>query len=238
MNEPTPDYKEENLHARLVSAIKTRIIQWDYPPGYRLLEQDVCREYEVSRSPAREALRTLEADGFLEKMPRKGYLIRQPSPRQARDMYEVRLALELFVIEHLAERGIDETRFAELAAPWRANGDHGQYSDEEFAELDRSFHESFATILGNEALIGHLGAIDERLHVFRIIEFANEETRQITCRQHLEILESVARRDVAGARAALRRNIETAIQHVQEAIKEALARSYLKQGEPWGNGAE
>ena len=221
----------DNLHSRLVAAIRNRIIQWDYPPGYRLLEQDVCEEHSVSRSPAREALRTLEADGYLEKTPRKGYLIKQPDPSKAREMYEVRLALELFVIEHLVTRGAADKRIDMLRSRWNDTENCAGLSNEDFAELDRQFHETFAAVLGNKTLVENLKAIDERLHVFRIIEFVSRETREMTCKQHGDILEAVSSRDVDSARRAVRKNIETAIHNVEEVIKEALLRSYIQTGE-------
>ncbi|MBT3275240.1 MAG: GntR family transcriptional regulator [Spirochaetales bacterium] len=224
------DKEQGNLHSRLVAAMKKRILQWEYPPGYRLLEQDVCDEYEVSRSPAREALRTLEADGYLEKMPRKGYLIKQPDPNMAREMYDVRLALELFVIESLAERGSDDPRIAALREQWGAASSCASKNNEEFAELDRKFHETFALVLGNKQLLEQLAAIDERIHVFRTIEFMNEETRKTTCSQHMQILSAVEQGNVAASRRAVMQNIETALQHVEEVIKEALVRSYIRTG--------
>ena len=235
MSDKTPKSADSNLHSRLVGALKTRIIQWDYPPGFRLLEQDICEEYAVSRSPAREALRTLEADGFLEKTPRRGYLIKQPDPSKAREMYEVRLALELFVVEQLTTRGVAHERITDLKELWGPTETCVAKSNEEFAELDRKFHESFAVLLGNETLTEHLASIDERLHVFRIIEFMGEETRRITCAQHLDIIAAVAKGDVEAARKAVSRNIETALQHVEEVIKEALIRSYTQtgQGDTW-----
>jgi DNA-binding GntR family transcriptional regulator len=235
MSDNTAKQQDSNLHSRLVGAIKKRIIQWEYPPGFRLLEQDICEKYGVSRSPAREALRTLEADGFLDKTPRRGYLIKQPDPSKAREMYEVRLALELFVVEHLTSKGVPDEKIQALREQWGPTEICASKNNEEFAELDRQFHETLAAILGNETLTDHLASIDERLHVFRTIEFVREETRRTTCAQHLDILAAVASGDVDAAKKAVSKNIETALQNVEEVIKEALVRSYIQtgQGDTW-----
>jgi DNA-binding GntR family transcriptional regulator len=172
-------------------------------------------------------------------MPRKGYRIRQPDPGRAREIYEVRLALELFVIEHVTSRRVPDPRLDALSQQWVDSNQCAERDGEEFADLDRQFHETFAAILGNATLAEQLQSIDERLQVFRIIEFQNEATRRQTCRQHMDILAAVGSGDVEAARDAVRTNIETAIQNVQEVIKEALARSYMKtgQGETWGKEA-
>ena len=217
-----------NLHAHLVSAIKSRILRWEYPPGYRVLEQEICAEYQVSRSPAREALRTLEADGFVRKMPRKGYLVLQPDPKMSRDMYEVRLALELFVVESLSRVGVAEEDLESQRRIWMSRESCLNRSVEEFAELDRDFHENLANLHGNRSLLGQLISIDERLHAFRVIEFSNPETKESTRLQHLEIVSAIVLKDVEAAREAVRINIEAAIEHVEASIKEALAHSYLE----------
>ncbi len=224
-----------SLHERLVSAIKSRIIRWEYPPGYRVLEQDICAEYRVSRSPAREALRTLEADGFLRKMPKKGYLVLQPDPKMSREMYEVRLALELFVVEQLTRAGISEERLRSQREAWSTKESWINRSVEEFAELDRNFHESLADLYGNQSLLDQLKSIDERLHAFRVIEFSNLETKESTRLQHLDIISAIAARDILAARDAVQINIEAAIEHVEATIKEALAHSYLESngGSSW-----
>ena len=222
----------ENLHGRLVRAIKTRVLQWEYPPGYRLMENEVCKEYEVSRSPAREALRTLEADGFLEKTPQRGYVVRQPDPRKVREMYEVRLALELFVGEKLAGGAVstEDSRFGELQSFWKDSPNCADRETEEFAERDRNFHEILASMLGNTSLIRHLAMIDDRIQVFRTIEFADRQTREMTCNQHMDILEAILKGDVTATKRAIKINIDTALQNVEEVIKEALVRSHKFSG--------
>ncbi len=50
-----------NLSAQIFAVIKDRIIRWEYPPGHRFTEQELCEEFDVSRSPIREALRMLVA---------------------------------------------------------------------------------------------------------------------------------------------------------------------------------
>lgn len=101
--------KERNHSSRsstsIISTLKNRIILWKYPLEYRLTEEELCKEFGVSRSPVREALRELATHGFLKQLPRHGYVIKQLSPQQLLEAYDVRMALELFMVEQLAQRG-------------------------------------------------------------------------------------------------------------------------------------
>jgi DNA-binding GntR family transcriptional regulator len=113
-----------------------------------------------------------------------------------------------------------------MAKTWNALRRHPKRDVEELAALDARFHEGLASLLGNATLMRQLEAINERLHLFRTIDFAKTNRVAATCAQHLAILDRIAARDAAGAREAIRRNIEDGRNIVGSAIKEALARAY------------
>jgi DNA-binding GntR family transcriptional regulator len=98
--------------------------------------------------------------------------------------------------------------------------------DEELARLDTQFHETLAQTVGNKSLLRQLRAINERLMLFRVIDFGKAHRAESTCHQHLEILKCIVAKDVAGARKAMQRNIEEGRDNVRTAIKDALARAY------------
>ena len=97
---------------------------------------------------------------------------------------------------------------------------------EELAKLDAQFHERLASLIKNETLLQQLKAIDERLFVFRMIDFEAADRVKNTCAQHLAILDRIAARDAEGAREAMRRNVTDGRNIVGKSIKEALARAY------------
>jgi DNA-binding GntR family transcriptional regulator len=141
-------------------------------------------------------------------------------------MYEVRLALELYAVETLATRGVPADKLRAMIETWE-NVRHDPPSDvEDLAELDAQFHEGLSALLDNATLMRQLRAIDERLYLFRTMDFALPNRVANTCEQHLAILDRIGARDAAGARNALRRNIEEALNVVNNSIKEALARAY------------
>jgi DNA-binding GntR family transcriptional regulator len=210
----------------IVSALKERIIGWEYPPEYSLTEEALCEEFGVSRSPAREALRALATNGFLKKMPNRGYVVKQLNLQEVLEVYELRLALELFVVEQLAERDGPIKEVKNLRQTWTALLNGHPRKGEELAELDTKFHETLAQAVGNRMLLNELRGINERLLVFRMIDFARPERTEDTCHQHLEILARIKAKDILGARTAMQKNIQNGRNVVSLAIKEALAKAY------------
>lgn len=216
-----------NLSASIVATLKERIIHWQYPPEHRLTEAELCQKFSVSRSPVREALRTLATDGFVKKMPNRGYAVKQYNLREIEELYELRLALELFVVECLANRGTPmKDDMDALKRTWTGLLNGSSKKDEELARLDTLFHETLAHAAGNKSLLRQLRAINERLLLFRMIDFGKAHRVESTCHQHLEILKRIAAKDISGARKAMQRNIEEGRNNVHAAIKDALARAY------------
>ena len=216
-----------NLSASIVATLKERIIHWQYPPEHRLTEAELCQKFGVSRSPVREALRTLATDGFVKKMPNRGYAVKQYNLREIEELYELRLALELFVVECLANRGTPmKDDMDALKRTWTGLLNGSSKKDEELARLDTLFHETLAHAAGNKSLLRQLRAINERLLLFRMIDFGKAHRVESTCHQHLEILKRIAAKDISGARKAMQRNIEDGRNNVHTAIKDALARAY------------
>jgi DNA-binding GntR family transcriptional regulator len=216
----------------LLTALKERIVRWEYPPGYRFTEEEICREFGVSRSPVRETLRMLEEQGLVEKIPYRGCTVKQPDVQAINELYDVRAILELAVVERLAATGLPDDLLAQLTSSWRRLGhvtDFSAVAGLDLATEDRVFHEALAGAAGNRTLLDLLCTINERLHFMRMIDITTVDRLRDTCRQHLQILDAIAAHDGIAAREAMRVNIEGARQHVKSAIKEALAKAFLSQ---------
>ena len=220
--------------SEIFSALKRRIIRWEYPPGYRFTEEEICKEFGVSRSPVRETLRMLEEHGLVEKVPYRGCTVKQPDVQAINELYDVRAILELAVVEQLATAVQPPNLLEGWARRWNELARVSAFAQVEALDLaqeDREFHEALARATGNRTLFDMLDTVNERLHFMRMFDITTVERLWDTCSQHLRIVDAIGAGDVAAAEYAMRLNIEGARQHVKNAIKEALARAYLGQGE-------
>jgi DNA-binding GntR family transcriptional regulator len=220
--------------SEIFSTLKSRIIRWEYPPGYRFTEEEICKEFSVSRSPVRETLRMLEEHGLVEKVPYRGCTVKQPDVQAINELYDVRAILESAVVELLASAKQPPDLLEGLARTWNELAHVGSYAQVEaldLAQADREFHEALARATGNHTLFDLLHTINERLHFVRIFDITTVERLWDTCLQHLRIMAAIEAGDAAVAKDAMRLNIEGARQQVKHAIKEALARAYLGPGE-------
>lgn len=122
MSNPAPDpmrpartlgAAHQPLRVIVLEEIRRRIIAHVYEPGERIFEDHIAAELEVSRNPVREALQALAGEGFVELEPRRGARVATLSAAGARELFEVREALEGLVARLAAQRRT-ETEIAEL----------------------------------------------------------------------------------------------------------------------------
>jgi DNA-binding GntR family transcriptional regulator len=132
--------------------VRRRIIRGAYPAGRRLTEEELAAEFKVSRMSVREALRLLEAEGFVRVQPYFGTFVEEMTSKQASDLLEVQGALEPLAAglaagrrtaEHLAE-------LHALVAEGRAAAGEGRGDDA--AALHGRFHAVLADASGNDSL--------------------------------------------------------------------------------------
>jgi DNA-binding GntR family transcriptional regulator len=92
------------LRKQVIELLRSAIISFEYEPGQRLVERELCERFEVSRTVIREVLRHLEAEGLIDLVPNRGPIVSLTSAADAAALYEVREALEALAAACCAER--------------------------------------------------------------------------------------------------------------------------------------
>src|SRR5512143_385963 len=138
----------EQVKDRLLQAI----LAGRYPPGARIVETRVAREFGTSQAPVREALRDLEAIGVIEVSAFRGARVRRPSARELLEAYAVRSELEVLAtrlaLEALSEGDLDDlaARLGEMRRAARAGDLHAE------AAADAAFHSRIVEVAANGTL--------------------------------------------------------------------------------------
>jgi DNA-binding GntR family transcriptional regulator len=222
--------EKSNLSLDIFDTLKNRIIRWAYLPGQRLTEESLCQEFGVSRVPVREALRMLEDSKLVDKVPYRGCTVKQPDLTEIHELYDVRLALELFVVEQLTTKGMDPELWQAMFQTWdtllNQNDDTG-FDPFFLARRDEEFHEQLALASANRTLQDLLRSVNERLYFVRMTDITTPERMHVTCNHHLQILTCLQSGDHIAAREAMQINIEFGRSNVESALKDALIRAYL-----------
>jgi DNA-binding GntR family transcriptional regulator len=142
------------------------IVSGRIDPGERLVQEVLAEEMDVSRTPVREALLRLEAEGILESNDRGGFVVRSLDLTEARAIYELRAAVEGYAARLVSERGDPES--IDLIRKAIAEAAAGVGSVEEGYELNRRVHRTIVEATGNPLFLDTVDSIWGRSQAFRL----------------------------------------------------------------------
>ena len=198
---------------RLYASIREGVFR----PGDRLREEDVAERLSLSRTPVREALRRLEADGIVEHRPRQGAVVRQLRHAEVVELYEMRVVLERTAAEMAAKHG--------TAAEFDALDDLNAAIAEErsnaaqAAAINQDFHRSLYLACRNRFLLEAARALNNSLLLLGPTTFTDEVRVDVVVRQHQAIVDALREGDEEAAGAAAEVHLTTSLRQRLKALK-------------------
>jgi len=209
-------------------AIKDMLIAYRFKPGERVNEVELAKRLGVSRTPLREALNRLTAEGFLSFIGGRGFFCREFKPREIFELYQLRTVLEVAAARMAAEQATEAEidgleQFLDETGP-----DDGRRTSEEMVALDEQFHEQLMMFARNAEMLQLLRNLNDRIRFFRWIDM--DTRRQRTQNEHRAVLEAIRCREPDRAAAAMEGHISRRLDEITGGIKEGYSRIYLSAG--------
>lgn len=207
---------------RVYAALRTAIRAGHVSPWDRLTEKSVASEFGVSRTPVRESIARLVAEGLLQKHT-NGFGLVLPSPDVLGGLYEARLALELQGIRRVAHgpAEYDAAMLCALSTQWEQLRADMPEPALHMVALDEAFHCSVLEAAGEPALVSVLVHVNDRIRALRMYGYMTSDRLAIAAEQHLTILDLLALQDFDAAEAAM-------TDHITSSRHAALARALHK----------
>ncbi len=168
----------------------------------------------VSRSPVREALLQLAAEGYLVFVEGRGFRIKEISEKEIREVFETRQLIEAYVVESLVAElsGEDIHRLEQSLKLMVERAEAGDSLG--FLEADREFHMTLVDRHGNRMLASIMDNIRNYISIFGLKAIAHEGRVQEVLREHSGILEALRQKDKKGAVRAMRDHLLTTEQYL------------------------
>ncbi|SNZ06581.1 GntR family transcriptional regulator [Cohaesibacter gelatinilyticus] len=214
---------------KIYSKVRQMAINFEFMPGERINESALSKELGASRTPLREALNRLVAEGFLYFENGRGFFCRTLSPDKVQSLYEVRVAIEseairLAVTRATEEDIVDLEAFLEQTLPAYDQKDAAK----DIVVLDEEFHLRLAMLSGNEELERMLANINARIHYVRCIDMVGRETKSSS--DHKAILDALKSRDEEKAVTVIRKHITKRSEETTNAVRTAFSQLYVPPG--------
>ena len=212
--------KDSSLATQAYQRLRHEILTCSLAPGQIVSERELARRYDVSKTPMREALGQACHEGFIQRLPGRGYIISPITIRDIRELFDLRLILECTAVERAVQNSNSEliSKLRDMAEV-KYDPDEPE-SHISFLRTNRSFHLAMAEATNNQRIIMLLGDLFnemERLfHLGLRLRDSSEEMR----REHKELVTALEQGDLDQALAAINLQIISSRDRILEAIIE------------------
>lgn len=176
--------------------------------GRVISENELVNTLQMSRTPIREALQRLQNEEFLEIIPKRGVYIKEITLKEASDLMHVRVAIEVYSMERIADL-LTDRHITDLKANVELQKAAVEKMDVyEFLKLDLEYHEYFLKIYDNHHFVRTLNNISDRLIQHGMKVFNHEQFRLMkSIREHEEINALLEQKDFREAVIALEKHV-------------------------------
>lgn len=209
---------DRSLSEKAYETIKAEIITCALRPGQQIAQRQLADQYQVGMTPVREALQRLAQEGFVQPIPRFGYVVSPVTFSDVHEIYELRSIAESAAVRLAAVRGSQEQleSISEAAGFTYTYGRRESYR--EFLERNAAFHRAIAAAAGNQRLVDLISRLlDELTRVFHLGLDLRDSAGEMRD-EHVTVARALCDRDPDRAEQIVRSQIERSQQRVLEAL--------------------
>jgi DNA-binding GntR family transcriptional regulator len=215
----------ESAMARIYNELRSMAMSFEFRPGERLNEVVLAKRLGVSRTPLREALNRLTAEGFLSFAVNQGFFRKPLEVKEIFDLFEFRQQVEIAVVKLALERATND-QFAEIECFLKDSMQEvPERTSRELVGLDEEFHERLTLLTGNREMLNCLKNINGRIQYVRWVNM--DGRRSETQGQHMEIIQRLRARDLDGSVQLMKDHIAQRMDQIIEKVERCYGRIYI-----------
>ena len=202
------------LHHRLTEILRERIVDGVLSPGTPISEREICEEFDVSRTPLREALKVLESEGLIQLFRNRGAVVAPISVEMIEEKLAVISALEGYAARQACLRATDE-ELAELEALHaRFAREYDPAEPERYFELHQALHRRLIELANNPTLRDNYALLSRHVKRARVVGLRQHRRLPDVVEENRAIVRAVLARDQAAAQRAVERHLQRVSQTV------------------------
>jgi len=204
---PIRSLKRENLGNQVFEQVKEMIVRGEIPAGKRMIESEIAESMGISRTPVREAVHKLGAEGLLKPLPRGGYVVRGLDISDIEETFEIRSILESFAAYLAANRHSYEEilPLEEKIEEFQRNLDRNDLK--ELAQVNTEFHELLYALSRSQRLIKMIYNLRDEIYFLRKIILNSVDMARLSNKDHREIIKAIKKREAKKAETLVRDHI-------------------------------
>lgn len=217
---PTPDsadaIRPRPLHCEVADRLRDLITQGHIPPGERLNERQLTERFNISRTPLREAIRTLSSEGLVQLLPNRGAVVTTLTRADAQNLFQVLAALEALAGGLACERasGRDIAEVQALHGQMREHHTRGELT--EYFNLNQRIHQKIVDCAQNPELADVYRKLSVRIRHARYMANLSAGRWDDAMHEHEDILDALVRRDSEALKALLAAHLENKLDVIEQ----------------------
>ncbi len=220
------------LHEQVAGRLREMLVEGRIAPGAKLNERQLCEALEVSRTPLREAIKMLAAEGLVELVPNRGAIALQLDEQPVRHTFEVMGGLEAMSGELAAQR-ITEAELAEIRAThFEMLAAYTRRDLPAYYRLNASIHRAINAAARNPVLCDTYDRLNARLQALRFRSNQDGDKWKLAVEEHEKMIDALTRRDGAALSRLLARHLENKLAVVLEQLQAAQATPARERSRP------
>ncbi len=191
------------LHGQVTQRLRQLLVEGRIAPGAKLNERELCEQMKVSRTPLREAIKTLAAEGLVELLPNRGAIAVQLGEADVLNTFEVMAGLEGMSGELAAQRVTAEELTEIEAMHYEMKAAYTRRDLSTYYRLNAAIHRAFNAAARNPVLTDTYNQVNARLQALRFRSNQDGEKWARAMQEHDRMIDALQKRDGAALRAEL-----------------------------------
>jgi DNA-binding GntR family transcriptional regulator len=206
------------LHGQVAQRLRQMLVEGQIAPGAKLNERELCEQLKVSRTPLREAIKTLAAEGLVELLPNRGAYAVQLGEADIDHTFELMAGLEGLSGELAAQRITPEELTEIEALHYEMKAAYARRDLSTYYRLNATIHQAINAAAKNPVLAATYRQVNARLQALRFRSNQDGEKWARAMAEHDRMLEALQQHDGAALRAVLMAHL----QHKRDVVLEQL----------------
>jgi len=213
--------KKDPYYIQFYHKIKQMIFEGEYQPEERINETQLAKEYNVSKSPIREAVRILQKEGLLV-VDKSKVVVYKPTLKDVEDIYYCRMALESFAVKLTTKTATDK-ELEEVQNTLNKTKDAIEKNENPntIISLNEHFHRLLLTHSNNNRLQKQVNDLKGLINYFRKLNFKGNQRAETILGQHQQIFNHILQRNEKQASEEMIKHLEKDVEHLMEVLSDS-----------------
>jgi len=210
--------QQRSMPGLVADGIRLAILRGQFAPGQVLRQEELAKQFGLSRAPIREALRQLEAEGLIVSYPHRGTVVAKFSPEEIEEVFLIRIILEATALRLSVPKMTDsDFRKLESILDQTDNDPNPAHS----SELNWAFHESLIAPAGLPRMLNIIRMLHNHAFRYHLVGFLASDFKRKSQNGHRQILEACRCRNEEAAVAGLHLHLSEAGNSIVASLRQA-----------------